>query len=677
MPTFATMFRMPKTLRWVLLISLLLLLVMGLCRWASYLVFRLPETVQGPPSTIPDSMVKTFWLGFRFDARLVAIVALLVTGLTGIKKLDPFRNRTALKGWTWFFAFLSLILVAFYAVDFLHFRYLHQRLNASALMYLEDASISFGMVWQTYPIFRIVLGVIIISFLLVWTIRWLFKKVDGSAPAKNGLLRLGYYSGFFLLLIIAIFGRLGQYPLRWSDAFNLGSDFKANIALNPIQAFASSFKFRSSSFDIAKLKSSYPRMAAYLGVQTPDTTKLSFARQLQPDTIVNWKGGSTPNIVLVICESFSGYKSSMWGSPLNTTPFFASMCRDGLFFDNCFTPLIGTAKGVWATVTGIPDVELVKTASRNPMMVDQQTIINDFEKHEKYYFLGGSTSWANIRGILTNNIKGLKLYEEGSYSVPAIDVWGISDKDLFLEADKVLRKEPKPFFAIIQTADNHRPYTIPEADRKDMGLVDFPLDSLQQYGFESNDELNAFRYTDYCFKKFMEAAKTAPYYSNTLFVFVGDHGIAGNAGRLFPVSWTVQGLSANHVPLLFYAPGKVPAMRMHDLASQVDVLPTIAGIANIPYHNNTLGRDLLVNHAIDSGKNNRAFILDYNNKRMGILHQEFYYTAPMQGGKAVLSWADPLYPESRPAPSEADYAWWSQAYYETARYLLLHNKKTQ
>ncbi len=662
--------QIPRTLRWLFLTAVFLLLLMSFARWASFQVFRLPLADSGP-------MGRTFWLGFRFDARTIAIVTLVAGLLTAIRPLDPFHNPRAKKGWAWFWGIVSFILVVFYTVDYLHFRYLNQRLNASALSFLQDAGISASMVWQTYPVVRILIAVAALTFLMIVVIRLILRRTAAAPSRYNKGVRLVSYVLAFLAAALAIFGRVGQYPLRWSDAFNLGSDFKANIALNPIQSFASSFRFRSSGYDARLLKEAYPRMAAYLGVQQPSVDSLRFERNLQPDTIANWQGSSTPNIVLVICESFSGYKSSMWGSPLNTTPFFASLCEKGLFFDNCFTPLIGTAKGVWATITGIPDVELVKTASRNPMMVDQRTIINDFRDHEKYYFLGGSTSWANIRGILTNNIKDLKLYEEGSYEVPKVDVWGISDKHLFLEADKVLRKEQKPFFAIIQTADNHRPYTIPEEDRAGLGLVQFPADSLHKYGFESNEELNAFRYTDYCFKKFFEAAATAPYFENTLFVFIGDHGISGNAGPLFPPAWTDNSLSSNHVPLLFYAPGKIPAARLHDLSSQVDVLPTIAGIANIPYSNNTLGRDLLAQHAIDSAKSNRAFILDYNNKRLGMIYNDFYFTQPIQGGKTALVWADFSRAQQGSAPVEQDYAWWSRAWYETARYLLLHNRKKE
>ena len=666
---FAGMFRLSPHLRWILLVVVFLLFTMSLARVFTWMVFAIPG--QESASNTP-----VFWLGLRYDFRLAACIGLVLLLAGLVPQLNPFKKKGARKGWTWILGFLFLLLIVFYIIDFLHFRYLNQRLNASALSFLQDAGISASMVWQTYPVVQLLLAILVLTWLMILTLKRIFRLTDKPVPAVVNPYRWIHPLLLFLLFAIGIFGRVGQYPLRWSDAFNLGSDFRANIALNPIQSFFSSFSFRTSAYDLNQVRASYSQMADWLQVTNKDSARLNFSRDVQPDSVANWSGSTTPNVILVICESFSGYKSSMWGNPLNTTPYFSELCRNGLFFDNCFTPTIATARGVWATLTGIPDVELVKTSSRNPMMVDQHMIINDFREHSKYYFIGGSTSWANIQGILKNNIAGLRIFEEQDYDAPKVDVWGISDKQLFLQADKILQKEQHPFFAVIQTADNHRPYTIPEEDREALGVVNFPLDSLRKYGFESNEELNAFRYTDYCFKAFMEQAKKSAYFENTLFVFVGDHGIAGNAGPLFPDSWTKNSLSSNHVPLLFYAPGKIPVKRVNDIASQVDVLPTIAGLANISYRNTTLGRDLASQHFTGRGNQSRAFILDINNKNRGIIYNQFYYSKSLQGGIETVSWADFNNAQNKPDPSTDWYEWWSRAYFETARYLLLTNKKT-
>ena len=643
---------------------------MSLLRLGAWMEFKTTDLSLG-------TSLKTFWLGFRYDARETGILCLLLflTGL--IPALHPFKTKAG-KNLTLTLLFISILwLIIFYVFDFLHFRYLLQRLNASALSFLEDAKISGNMVWQTYPVVRILLGIIIGLIVLFWLIRRLYRRIEKTAFTGSKAGRIVWGFVVFFLCALAIFGRIGQYPLRWSDAFDLGSDLKANLALNPFQSFFSSLSFRAFSYDLNKVKAYYPMMAKYLEVDRPDSQKLSFERKIGAKLIDI--SNRKPNIVLVICESFSGYKSSMWGNPLNTTPYFNELSKQGLFFDNCFTPAYGTARGIWAAITGIPDVETNgnKTASRNPSMVDQHTIINSFEGYDKFYFMGGSTSWANMRGLLTNNIKGLNLYEEDNFKAPKIDVWGISDKNLFVETNNILKQQTKPFFAVIQTADNHRPYSIPEEDLKDFKKLSFPVDSVKKYGFDSNDELNAFRFTDYCFQKFIESAKKESYFSHTIFMFIGDHGIGGNAGNMMPRAWTDDGLTQYHVPLLFYSPAFLQPQRLHCVASQVDVLPTLAGMANVSYSNSTLGRDLVQQYKVDSGRSNIAFIFDPNNKDIGVIYGPWYFTKNQKGSQEKMLWADFARPEINTGKDSLVnvYRNYTNAFFETARYILKNNKK--
>jgi phosphoglycerol transferase MdoB-like AlkP superfamily enzyme len=354
------------------------------------------------------------------------------------------------------------------------------------------------------------------------------------------------------------------------------------------------------------------------------------------------------------------------------------MCQQGIFFDRCFTPAYGTARGVWATLTGIPDVEYPNTSSRNPAYVDQHSIINDYKGYEKFYFIGGSSSWANIRGLLTNNIAGLHLFEEENYKAKTIDVWGISDKRLFLEANEVLKEQKKPFFAVIQTADNHRPYTIPEEDKHEFSLKKYPEDSLKKYGFYSNEELNAFRYTDFSFQKFIEAAKKESYFNNTIFVFVGDHGIKGDAGDMFPKAWEANGLTAQHVPLLFYAPALLSPQRIHKTSSQLDILPTVSALANIPFVNTTLGKNLLDSVSNNVRFKNAAFLFDPSIKQIGMVTDEYVYVHNLISGKEDFRSSKDNLPLASTAAVEEDKKTLqslSQAYYETAKYMLYHNKK--
>jgi phosphoglycerol transferase MdoB-like AlkP superfamily enzyme len=662
------MLQVPRLIRWLGFLAVFFVGALTLLRLAVYVAFlrdTLPAGQAGP----------AFLLGLRYDLRVIAAGGLPLLLLGSIPLASPFKGPVRRRAWFGYFGVFVFGLVVFYLSDFLHLRYLGQRLNATALSFLGDAKISAEMVWQSYPVVKLLLAIALALGLIMAGIILLFRRAAANTSEPLRRYGVAWFIVVLLLCLVGIFGRLGQYPLRWSDAFSIGSSAAGQLALNPVEAFLNSYTFRTTGFDQARVEAAYPRMAAYLGA-TPDLQHLSYDRSFAQKPQATER---RPNVILVICESFSAYKSSMWGNPLNTTPFFNELAGKGVFFDNCFTPHFGTARGVWATVTGTPDVSEVETASRNPSMVDQHTIIDDFEGYTKHYFIGGSSSWANIRGLLMNNIAGLHLHEEDSYSAPRVDVWGISDKNLFLEADKVLRAETGPFFAVIQTADNHRPYSIPKEDLAEFQKVDLPDSAWQSGGFESLAELNAFRYMDYTFRKFFEAAQKSPYFDNTIFVFVGDHGIGGNAGTMFPSAWTENRLTAFHVPLLFYAPQLLAPRRIHSVASQVDILPTLAGVANVAYRTRTFGRDLLRQEEIDGGASNRAFIIDHNDKTIGMVQNQ-HYGIQHADGRFELKWADfAAQPPATVGTRDSEriaYHTAANDFFETARFLLLNNHKT-
>ncbi len=601
------------------------------------------------------------------------LFALILLWLLGTKNCDPFENALSRKIFKVYFFIVTVILVVLYVVDFEHYDYLHQRLNASAINYLGDAKTSMNMVWETYPIFRLIALFIICVSLLFGLIIWWFKKI---MPAVYYRQSSKFVIGvvFTILLGIGIFGRLNQYPLRWSDAFSFDDDFKANLALNPVQSFLSTLQFRHSTYNKKEVEDFYPLMAKYLDVKNPDSASLNFKRIFTPAPVT-----VTPNVVIVICESFSAYKSSMWGNPLNTTPYFNELCKQGIFFDRCFTPSYGTARGVWAVITGIPDVEYPNTASRNPSAVDQHSVLNNYDGYEKFYFIGGSLSWANIRGFLTNDITGLHMYEQADYKAKTIDVWGISDKQLFLAANNVLKQQTHPFVAVIQTADNHRPYTIPDEDKGTFEIKKYPVDTLKKYGFQSNEELNAFRFTDFTYQTFIETAKKEKYFNNTIFVFVGDHGINGDAGNMFPKAWSVDGLTTQHVPLLFYAPTLLTPQRIDRTCSQLDLLPSVSALAHVPYINTTLGKNLFDTIPINSVRfKNAAFLFEPNLKQIGIVSDEYCYVHNLLSGREDFRSSrnnEPLPQTTAVAEDRKAIKELAQAYYETARYMMLNNLK--
>ena len=661
---------LPKTIRWTFYSGFVFLIIMSLLRFVFVNYFSAPASAD-------NNLTSSYILGFRYDLRYVTIVMMITLLFSYIKPLNPFDKKLgkqiAIITWMLF----SSLLLFFYTADFIHYAYVHQRLNASILSYIDNPLISMQMMWQSYPIITIIIIFLVVEWVLYKFISFTYQLSDKYERTGSQFKNIIIQTIFFIILLYAAIGNIiykgGQYPLRWSNAYSLGSDYKANVALNPMQSFFSTLNFRSSKIDTDLIKKNYSVIADYLTIPSneQDAQNLQFARIHNPVNN-NLEASTIKNVVLVICESFSAYKSSMMGNPLNTTPYFNDMKKQGVYFNRAFSPAYGTARGVWAVLTGTPDVLEGKTSSRNPLAVDQHSIIADFKNYEKYYFLGGSASWANIRGVLTNNISDLKIFEQGSYQSSEIDVWGISDKNLFLEANKTLSKNTKPFFAIIQTADNHRPYTIPAEDLKVFVKKTVPKDSLLKFGFENNEEYNAFRYTDFCIEQYIEAAKKEKYFNETLFVFVGDHGIKGDAGTMLPKSFTEQGLTNMHVPLLFYAPSILQPKEYSIPVSQLDVLPSIASLCNIPYTNTTMGKNVFITV---QQKDNAIFLYDDFNQQIGVLNNEFYYGYQLKNpSKPIFESAlNNEVVKNDSVQKQMDIL--TKTIYETAKYMLIHNQK--
>jgi hypothetical protein len=132
--------------------------------------------------------------------------------------------------------------------------------------------------------------------------------------------------------------------------------------------------------------------------------------------------------------------------------------------------------------------------------------------------------------------------------------------------------------------------------------VDYPKDSVLKYGFEDINQLNAFRYADFCFQQFMEAAQKEKYFDNTIFVFVGDHGLAGDASAMYPKSWSNQSLVREHVPCFFmhlnYCSQNKFARFVHNWILCHPLQPCL----NMSYSNNSMDKVYLIPRYINPSR---------------------------------------------------------------------------
>ena len=189
----------------------------------------------------------------------------------------------------------------------------------------------------------------------------------------------------------------------------------------------------------------------------------------------------------------------------------------------------------------------------------------------------GDPLFDNMNGFLPNN--GFDTFiaqDDFDASIPR-NSWGVTDHALYTKTlehiGELQRRSDAPFFATVMTISSHKGYNVPD------DIAGFAPTSPE------GDE-NIYEYADRALAEFFSAAQKEVWFTNTVFVIVGDHG-----QRFDPV-YEVP-LAFHHVPLIIHAPGLVVPRMEHGLGTQVDLPETVLGTLHIPHMNNTLGMDLM------------------------------------------------------------------------------------
>ncbi len=142
---------------------------------------------------------------------------------------------------------------------------------------------------------------------------------------------------------------------------------------------------------------------------------------------------------------------------------------------------------------------------------------------------------------------------------------------------------------------------------------------------------------------------------------------------MYPDAWTSSQLSDEHVPLLFYSPELLTPQHRKEVVSQIDVLPTLAGMIHQPYTNTTLGRDVL------NMKNglNAAFVVQHDEGNIGVITDNYYYVKNIRVKRQELvPVKDNIYKCSGQQDSiKESLSALTSAIYETSKHMLFNNKR--
>lgn len=241
--------------------------------------------IPGQTSVSTSDILNTFSIGLRFDLRvaiLLMLIPALLLALPWFNALNTQWLRNAMRLYL-VIAISSMLLVAIF--DFGHYLYLGTRLNATVFRFLGDADISTDMLWQSYPVIWISLGVVFSA--IVFT--WLFIQLEKATLNRNKAVIRWHARALAVvillpLIFLSIIGRISNVnlgnpvPLRWSDAYYTGDARVSALGLNPVIFLYETARARHDRYDIKEVREYYDLIANYLGVTHKNQDALNFDR---------------------------------------------------------------------------------------------------------------------------------------------------------------------------------------------------------------------------------------------------------------------------------------------------------------------------------------------------------------------------------------------------------------
>jgi phosphoglycerol transferase MdoB-like AlkP superfamily enzyme len=593
----------PRTTFSILIIFFALLILSGFRLW---LYSKRRAELRGLSRV---ERIRLFWTGFRLDSVIVSRGCLILVMLALLipEWMVPLSRPYLLVYVGIFYFVLFLAEIAGYYF----FRYYDFRPNYLVFEHGADREVLKTIV-RGYPVLRIVL----LSAVGMCATIWVIGSTD-FIEAKVEISELPWFWdrwGTFIFLLLTGFatrGTLDHRPLNPSLSSVSSNRIANEIAgcglFNVMYEWRQHFKKKFTALkSIVKLPSPNEavrrcrsRLSAH-GRFTDDS----------PNPLVRLTRGATKNtplnVVLVVMESFTGRLTGCIGGDPAISPEFDKIAAEGVLFEKCYATgerTIQALEGAVCSFPPLPGEGVVKRPQARQGFASLAEVLKE-RGYSTLFLYGGQGIFDQMRAFFVAN--GFdRFIEEKDFTDPEYrSAWGVSDEDLFRRADqefRALHAQGRPFFATLLTVSLHSPWDYPS------GRIDpLPASTAVPAGF-SLEELNNFRYADYAIGKFIRDARGAEYFDNTLFVFVGDHGVHLGGRDLVPID-------EFRVPALFLAPPHLQAKRIHEVASQIDLPPTIMGIVGGDYRNPFFGNDAL-KVKLDG---NFATVI-YNKKRYGVV----------------------------------------------------------
>ncbi|HXG27988.1 MAG TPA: LTA synthase family protein [Nevskiales bacterium] len=475
------------------------------------------------------------------------------------------RAYRALKAAGAYLFLFAILYVA--AAEYFFFEEFSSRFNLVAVDYLVHPKEVIGNIEASYPVGAASLGVAVVAALALALLWRVLGRTEGRARRARlpGLavhaLLLGLAAGFY------------QSPaLTGADNRVAGE-----LAANGISRFIEAARTRHIDYHAFYRTGDPERMlgllAAHLSQRHGRFTHLPQGR-ITRRYAARRNGLGALNVVVVVEESFGAEYIGAYGDRRGLTPEFDALARDGVLFANAYATGTRTVRGLEAISASLPPIpsESILKREGNADITTWGEVMQKQGYHTSFLY-GGYGYFDNMNAYFSGN--GFAISDRADIATPKFaNIWGVSDEDLFTHALAYFDRrtaEGRPFFSIVMTTSNHPPFTFP---------ADAPVLS------EGGGRQAGIRYADYALGKFMRMARTRPWFPQTLFVIVGDHGARVYGAAQIP-------LYSYEIPILLYAPAHLRPRRIETLTSQIDIAPTVLGLLGFAYEAPFFGEDVL------------------------------------------------------------------------------------
>jgi phosphoglycerol transferase MdoB-like AlkP superfamily enzyme len=512
-------------------------------------------------------IVSMCYHGLAFDTTSILYLNVLFI----VFSILPFRINHTKKYQTFLFYLYFIPNLLGYAtnfIDFIYYRFNFGRSTIAALDSLKHESnkslllINFSIhYWHVFVLF------FLISFLWIY----LYKKIVlQTTNHHQGVVYFGTSTISFLVIATLIIG-------------GIRGDFKKST--RPINLLDASRYVKNSSQADVILNTPFALIRTMF---SNNFKKVNFVDQATIDSLIvpikQYKNNpkSKPNIVIFILESNSKEyygafnKDTKIPNYKGYSPFVDSLAQHSMIYTNAYSNGYKSIHAMSSILAGIPSFKDAFTSSPYPKQKTESLVSTlQSEGYITSFFHGAPNGSMGFLGY--SNILGFDhYYGKNEYNNDADfdGVWGIWDEPFFQYFNTTISKNKQPFLATLFSVSSHEPYQIPE---KYEGK--FPKGNVNIH--------QCIGYTDYALRQFFKSAKKEPWFANTIFVLVGDHG-----NTIFYDDYKKE-VNKNKVAMLIYKPNSTFVGENKDYAQQIDLYPTILDMVGYDKPFRSWGRSLV------------------------------------------------------------------------------------